>query len=122
MEESHLSQLRCDFRRVYGCSFDEVPVDECLDLVHGLPDGSLYVSSVAPSRAWTETRQLACDVMDMMSDIWQARCGVDEHRRKRLPRPWDADAAKAKAGYMQRQMDEAEKAREVIENTKWEAV
>lgn len=97
-------------------------MDECLDLVRGLPDGSLYVSAVAPSRSWTEPRQLAYDVMDMMSDIWQARCGVDENRRERLPRPWDADVAKARADYMQRQMDEAEKAREVIENTKWEAV
>lgn len=87
--------------------------------MRGLPDGSLYVSAVAPSRSWTEPRQLACDVMDMMGDIWQAWCGVDKNRRERLPRPWDA---RARADYMQRQMDEAEKAREVIENTKWEAV
>lgn len=97
-------------------------MDECIDLVRGLPDGSLYVSAAAPSRAWTEARQLAVDVMDMMGDIWQARCGVDKARRERLPRPWDADVAAAKAAALGRQMEEAEKAREVILNTKWEAV
>lgn len=97
-------------------------MDECLDLVRGLPDGSAYVSAVAPSRSWTERRQLATDVMDLIMDVWQARCGVDSHARTRLPRPWDAQLAKERARKAKAEYEQAEAARETIENTKWEAV
>lgn len=97
-------------------------IDECLDLVSGLPDGSMFVSASAPSRSWSERRQLANDIMDTMSDIWQARCGVEPHERQRRPRPWDEELAKARDAAARAEYERAEAARNYIGNTKWESI
>lgn len=115
-------ELRCDFRRYYGCSFDEVEVGECLDLVDGLPDGSLYVRAVYPARAWSERRVLATEIRQTLLDVFEAGHGVPEDKRTRIPRPWDELVREANEKRLERELEQAEKAREYIENQKWEAV
>lgn len=115
-------QLRCDFRRYYGCSFDEVDVGECLDLVDGLPDGSMYVRAVCPSRAWTESRVLAIDLMQEIRNDIEAMLGVPAEKRTHFNRPWDELLKAAQEEQAKAEVKQAEEARKYIQNQKWEAI
>lgn len=93
-----------------------------MDLIRGLPDGSAYVSAVAPARSWSEARACAALVVDELDDIWQAHCGVEPIDRAYHPHPWDAEAALAREARERAEARRAEDARRKIENTEWEAV
>lgn len=105
--------LRHDFRRVYGCSYDEVPIDEAIDLIATLPDGSRYVSAVDPARSWPRWRHAIADLQDEEWAIVAALRGVPADKAPRVMRP--ADAARQMVA-----LDKARKARKRIEETEWE--
>lgn len=114
-----MRELRCDFRRYYGCSYDEVPVEECLDLVWGLPDGSLYVAATCPPRAWSEQRQLAADIREAAAGMWPRGLIDEGGAPSRLPRPWDAELERLAAAGEAAEARRAESVRRTIETTDW---
>lgn len=108
-----MALLRHDFRRLYGCSFDSVPTEECCDLIDTLPDGSRYVSAHDPARSWSEERDLFADVQDVILALFAARQeGADAPH---VMRPRDV-LAQAEA------VERTRSARERISEMEWEEV
>lgn len=95
---------------------------ECLDLVNGLPDGSMYVRATCPERRWSEERELATDICQAVMDAAEALMLVPPDARTRIARPRDKLVREANEKRLERELEQAEKAREYIENQKWEAV
>lgn len=95
---------------------------ECLDLVDGLPNGSAYVSAMWPERSWSEGRELATAIEQRFMDCFEASFGIEAEKRTHIPRPWDALLEKAREELAKAEAEQAERAREYIENQKWEAV
>lgn len=106
-----MRNLRHDFRRCYGCSFDEVPPDECADLMDTLPDGSLYVASHDLARSWSEQRHLAADIRDTILECVFAMRGIEDAPYVVRPKHMVAQAKAAK---------QAARARAAMEQTEWE--
>ena len=79
--------MRHDFRAIYGCSYDEVPVGEAIDLINTLPDGSLYVSSKYPARSWTREQHLIADLQDQLFSLAYQLHGVSPDRIPHVVRP-----------------------------------
>ena len=78
-----MAELRHDFRRYYGCSYDDVQVEEKIDLIRMLPDGSRYVAGTDPERAWSEERHRFADVIDAISPVAWALA----YDREKVPEP-----------------------------------
>ncbi|WP_165247471.1 hypothetical protein [Adlercreutzia sp. ZJ141] len=109
-----MRELRHDFRRVYGVSYDEVPTDEAIDLVLTLPPGSLYVRVTRPQDSWPEWRHAAADIQDELWRIAYAQAGVKSNPPQTF-RPADiVENARARAS--------VRKAVDVIGSTEWEEV
>jgi hypothetical protein len=107
--------LRHDFRAIYGCSYDEVPVEEAIDLINTLPDGSLYVSSKYPARSWTKEQHSMADLRDQIYAISYGLCGIPANKIPHVMRPAE-QIANAHARL------KSSEARKRIEETKWEEV
>ena len=104
-----MRNLRHDFRRCYGCSFDEVPPDECADLMDTLPDGSLYVASHDPARSWSEQRHLAADIRDTILEyVVRPKHMVAQEKAAK-------QAARARAAMEQTEWEEASEPDETTE-------
>ena len=69
--------MRCDFRRFYSCSYDETPTLEAIDLIRGLPDGSLYASRVDYSRSWSDWKHALADIQDEIIMLYYASRGAE---------------------------------------------
>lgn len=110
-----MRELRHDFRRYYGCSYDSVEPGEAVDLVLTLPRGSLYRSSLSPYGEWDDARESAADVVDAIYALiaYQAR-GTTKDAPK-LTRPSDMEARDAAA-------KRSREVRRRIAETKWEEV
>lgn len=114
MEKGRVRELRHDFRRIYGVCYDDVYVDEAVDLIATLPAGSLYMASMSPELAWPAWRQALADLQD---DVWAASLASAGYRgdMPRVPRPQDAPIRA-------RERERAAAAKSIIEETKWVAV
>ncbi len=95
---------------------------ECLDLVDGLPDGSLFVRAVHPARSWSEARVLATEIRQEIRNDFEAILGVPGEERTHFPRPWDELLREARERQAEAEARQAEEARKYIQNQKWEAV
>lgn len=106
-----MRELRHDFRREYSCSYDEVSINEAIDLIFTLPTGSLYMKAINPALAWPAWRHAIADVQDDLWAIAFARAGCSSDP-PRVPRPGDMVRRK-------QAKDQARKAASVIETTEW---
>lgn len=107
--------MRHDFRAYYGCSYDEVSVEEAIDLIRTLPDGSLYVADRYPRRAWSDWKHALADIQDQISLFFYLPRGVKVQDIPRVVRPKDViDAKEAR--------ESAAQVRKRIQNTTWEGV
>ena len=109
LEEGRVHLLRHDFRAVYGCSYDEVPVEEAIDLIRTLPDGCEYVASVDPARSWTGMRHAIADIEDILYRAYFTSKDGPPH----VIRP-------AEMVEMQRKKQRARSVRRQLEDTEWE--
>lgn len=109
-----MPELRRDFRRYYGCSFDECPTAEALDLARGLPMGSDYMGALDPRASWSEGRYDMARVIDLLTVIATNGWAL-EGEPARVARPADIQA-RAEA--------EARKARtrKALDSGAWEEV
>lgn len=107
-------ELRHDFRSAYRVAYEEVPVDEAIDLILTLPRGSLWRSAQLEFGEWDEARENAADVVDA---IWALISLLSSaHTTEGSPtvtRPGDLRERKAA-------LERARRARERIEGTTWE--
>lgn len=89
-----MAELRQDFRRYYGCRYDDVAVDEAIDLIRGLPDGSAWVARTFPLREWSEEHHRDADLLDAVEFlVWYI--AMDKQKvpsPTRVVRPGDAIA------------------------------
>lgn len=85
-----MRELRADFRAVYHCSYDEVTIEEAIDLIGELPDGSRYLAAIDPRRAWTLSERRLADIQDRIAALTQMLSdkGTTEGAPK-VSRPWD---------------------------------
>ncbi len=112
---SYVRELRHDFRHWYHVSYDEVPLDEALDLARMLPDGSAYKSALDPHRAWTNEEHLLADICDQVSRMIQIYATRTTENAHLHGRPGDREA----------QVQDIKRARDVrrkIKQTKWREV
>ena len=63
--------------------YEDVDVDEAIDLIATLPDGSLYVAATNPARSWSERRTLAADVVDAV--MWLTWALAMDHEKVTEP-------------------------------------
>lgn len=116
MEEGHLRELRHDFRAVYHVAYDDVPAGEAIDLVRTLPAGSMYAAATNPYDEWSDERRALADIHDMVRACLRRLSGDRSEIRFPLSaRPEDEERARAAR-------EGAAKARERIQETRWEAV
>jgi hypothetical protein len=85
LERGLVAELRCDFRRYYSCSYDETPTFEAIDLIRGLPDGSLYVSRKDYSRSWSDWKHALADIQDEIIMLFYASRGAENPPRVTRP-------------------------------------
>lgn len=115
VESRWLPELRHDFRRYYGCRYDDVPNEEAVDLVRMLPDGSRYVASRWPERSWPPERHRAADLLDAVKEIAWALV----YDREKVPSP-PTVVRPADAVARQRDAARAARARRAVESESWE--
>ena len=116
MEDGSVRELRHDFRMYYHVRYEEVDVDEAIDLVLTLPLGSKWRAKRDPGAEWTLDQYRLADLVDVTNLlVWQLSRNADEWEPPRIDRP--GDAAKREA-----HRKNAREAREKLENTKWEEV
>lgn len=107
--------LRHDFRTIYHCSYDEVPIDEAIDLIRTLPDGCMYVSATNPARSWTKERQMLADLQDDLYAMFALSNGAPRDRIPHVIRP-------AERLNNARAHNKAKQTRKRIEEMNWEEV
>lgn len=110
-----MRELRHDFRRIYGIAYDDVPLDEAVDLVLTLPRGSLYRASKRPYGEWTAAEESAADIVDSIERLIALYASGTTEGSQRKMRPQTLEAA-------DRERERAERARRRIEETVWEEV
>lgn len=93
---------------MYNVRYEDVEVDEAIDLILTLPKGSAYVSVTCPERSWTVEQESMADLIDALAFMLR---GWDKYVR----RPSDVAA-------QHRAVERARRARAVIERTNWEEV
>lgn len=116
-EQGRIALLRHDFRRYYGCCYDEVPADEAADLVAMLPSGSAYVASRWPERGWSREQE---DMATLIDELWQMALYVRgaslEDAVKAAPKVERPETRVA----TQRAKERAREVKARIESTRWE--
>lgn len=108
-----MRELRHDFRRYYGCAYDEVEPDEALDLIATLPRGSLYRSSHIEFGELTDEDERAYDLIDEVKRFMQLYATGSTEGAVLSTRPQHLRARRAAA-------EQARAARERIEQIEWE--
>lgn len=110
-----MAELRRDFRVHYHCSYDDVGVDEAIDLIRMLPkrDSKWRFAHGDLDAAWTEAHHLTADIIDMMAGIAGAQAGIPANETYKVTRPSDA-VERAK------EMQKAKAASMKIKTTEWE--
>ena len=111
MERGRLRELRHDFRHYYHVGYDEVDVEEAVDLALTLPPGSLYVARTRPELSWSEARETAADIRDDMAALAYALRGAADPPKVVRPR----DVVE-----LRRAAERSREARRRIEETAWE--
>lgn len=98
---------------MYGCSYDEVPADEAIDLIMSLPPGSAYKAALSPDLAWSADQHRLADVLDVLLVVnWRLMGCPAEYKPSPVERPGDAERR-------QRARARSRSAAEKIEKTKW---
>ena len=97
--------MRHDFRRYYSVAYEEVCIEEALDLKRTLPRGSLYVSAIHPEHSWSEEREAIADMQDTLLRFLYGEGA-------RVMRPVDIIAQRNAAR-------KATATRKIIESTEW---
>lgn len=64
-----MRELRHDFRRVYGCRYEDVDPEEAIDLIMTLPRGSLWRSAQIEYGEWDDAKESSADVVDAISRL-----------------------------------------------------
>lgn len=112
--------MRRDFRRFYGCSYDEVPTDEALDLIDGLRAGSDYQASMFPLDEWDESRYMLARIIDLLGILAHDLRMTDEYE------PYPTPAVRAENERVKENTEKAKAkakaVKEKLENTKWKEV
>ena len=116
MEDGSVRELRHDFRMYYHVRYEEVDVDEAIDLVLTLPLGSKWRAKRDPDAEWTIDQYRLADLVDVTNLlVWQLSPNNKEWEPKSLDRPGDAARREA-------HINKARDARRRLEETKWEEV
>lgn len=106
-----MRELRHDFRRYYSVRYEDVGVEEAIDLIFMLPCESRYIEKKRPEAAWPRWMHLLADMLDLRVMELRAR-GFE------IPftaRPGDRERADRVQG-------KARETRKIIESTEWEEV
>lgn len=110
-----MAELRHDFRRWYGCSYDEVGPEEAIDLIRTLPRGSLWRSAQMEFGELTDEEELAAQIQDRIYQLMQLIATRTTEGAPRVTRPHDMRERKRAA-------ERAREARRRLEETEWEEV
>ena len=111
-----MRELRHDFRTFYHVRYEDVEVDEAIDLVLTLPLGSKWRAKRDPDAEWTIDQYRLADLVDSLNVlIWQLSSNSSEWEPQRIERPGDAAR---RAAYKAK----ARAARKKLEETTWEEV
>lgn len=86
-------------------AYEEVGVEEAIDLIETLPHGSMYVSKLHPQFSWSKEREAIADLQDTILRFMYGDGA-------RVVRPTDVIAQRKAAA-------KAERTRETIEKTQW---
>lgn len=96
--------------------YEDVEVDEAVDLVLTLPLGSKWRAKRDPDASWTLDQHRLADIVDAVNVlVWQLSSNAEDWDPARLERPGDAARREA---YRKR----AREARKKLEETRWEEV
>lgn len=115
-----MRELRHDFRRFYGCRYDDVPVDEAIDLIQTLPDGSAYLAAFVPTYAWTVEEKRLADIQDYLNALMHLLSDErSTEKAERVPRPWDEWAKGMREKATDAKKRKAQRVKEKLEGTKW---
>ena len=111
-----MRELRHDFRRYYNVRYEDVDVDEAVDLIITLPLGSKWRTKRDPDAAWSVDQYRLAEILDVLNIVsWQLSSNSDEWEPPRVERPGDARRREA---YIER----AREAKRKLEQMKWEEV
>ena len=110
-----MRELRHDFRATYHVAYEDVPVEEAIDLIETLPAGSLWRSSQLEFGEWDEARENAAGVVDAVWSLIHLIVSGTTEGSPRVTRPDDMRARRADA-------DRARAVRERLRDTRWEDV
>lgn len=106
-----MQAIRHDFRHYYHVAYEDVPLDEAVDLLLELGPGTRYRAALSPMDAWSVDRELLAQAVDKLDlRLLQASGNLDKHVR--VTRPIDAYLRKQEAA-------RRESVRNTIKNTKW---
>lgn len=106
-----MRELRHDFRRYYGCPYDEVEPDEALDLIATLPRGCLFRSSQIEFGELSDEDERAFDIADEVKRFMQLYATGSTEGALLATRPQHLRARKAaaeRAGAAKRRIEEIE--------------
>ena len=95
--------------------YEDVAIDEAIDLICTLPRGSNYISRKYPAHVWSEEHEAIADVGDFVVDAMYALRGVDSSQRPHMTRPRDIVAR-------QKAREKRQKIKDKLNNTHWEEV
>ena len=96
--------------------YEEVDVDEAIDLVLTLPLGSRWRAKRDPDAEWTLDQYRLADLVDVTNLlVWQLSGNADEWEPQRTPRPGDAARREA-------HLKKARDVKRKLETTTWEEV
>lgn len=111
-----MRELRHDFRRFYHVRYEDVDVDEAVDLVLTLPLGSRWRALKDPDAGWTVEQHRLAELVDNTNLlVWQLSPNSSEWEPPRVSRPGDAARRAA-------HKEKARNARKKLEETEWEEV
>lgn len=111
-----MRELRHDFRRVYGCRYDDVDPEEAVDLILTLPRGAMWRASQLEYGEWDDAKDSAADIVDAISRLISllSSAGTTEGAQL-VVRP--AMLRERKAA-----VERARETRRTIAETRWEEV
>lgn len=97
-------------------SYDDIEIDEAIDLIHALPWGSLFMAKKSPHYAWNDTQNVLADIHDAIwALVWMNSTEATTKGAPRIVRPWEIDERK-------RAKEKSKQAKYVLENTVWEEI
>ena len=82
---------------MYGVRYEDVGVDEAIDLIETLPRGSLWRSASSPFGEWTDERERAAEIVDHIERMIALYATGTTEGSLRVTRPSDL-AAMAEGG------------------------